>query len=145
MQSQLLRALANATVGTNTKLVLVIMSGSAVAVPWAAASPQVPAIIQLFYPGVLGGEGLADIILGKAAPGGKLPIMVPTGEGQLPKDYLDQSMQAPPGRTHRYFTGQPLFSFGHGLSYSSFRYSNLSVSHSLLPAGSPDTESTQPV
>ena len=61
--------------------------------------------------------------------------MVPTSEAQLPKDYLDQSMMAPPGRTHRYFTGTPLYPFGFGLGYSSFRYSDLAVSHRSLASG----------
>jgi hypothetical protein len=53
------------------------------------------------FVGVLGGEALAEVLYGVSAPSAKLPVMVPTAESQLPKDYLDQSMQAPPGRTHR--------------------------------------------
>ena len=136
VQQDLLKELANATAGTDTKIILVVMSGSAVAVPFAAASPQVSAIVQLFYPGVLGGEALADVLFGIAAPGGKLPVMIPTGESQLPEDYLDQSMTAGQGRTHRYFSGVPLFDFGFGLSYSTFTYSGLAVSHTSLVAGS---------
>lgn len=130
-QLELLKALANST---RTTIVLVVMSGSAVEVSWAASSDRVGAIIQHFYPGVLGGEALADVLIGLASPGGKLPVMVPTGEDQLPADYLNQSMQAGQGRTHRYFTGTPLYPFGFGLSYSSFTYSNLQVSRSVLDA-----------
>ena len=137
-QLELLKALAHQT---QTPIVLVIMSGSAVATPWAASSDRVGAIVQHFYPGVLGGEALADVLFGIASPAGKLPVMVPVSEDQLPKDYLNQSMQAPPGRTHRYFTETPLYPFGHGLSYSSMRYSDLTVSHESLAAGSSSLDS----
>jgi hypothetical protein len=73
-------------------VILVIMSGSSVATPWAAGSNRVGAIVQHFYPGVLGGEALAEVLFGKLAPSGRLPLMVPTSEAQLPADYLNQSM-----------------------------------------------------
>jgi hypothetical protein len=130
-QLDLLKALA---IQTQTPIVLVIMSGSAVATPWASSSNRVGAIVQHFYPGVLGGEALADVLFGIASPAGKLPVMVPVSEAQLPRDYLNQSMQAPPGRTHRYFTETPLYPFGHGLGYSSMQYSGLAVSHESLAA-----------
>jgi beta-glucosidase len=131
-QLDLLKALA---AETDTPIVLVLMSGSSVAVPWAASSGRVGAIVQHFYPGVLGGEALAEVLFGKVAPSGRLPLMIPVSEAQLPKDYLNQSMMAPPGRTHRYFTEEPLYPFGFGLSYSSMRYERLSVSHESLAAG----------
>jgi len=106
-QQVLLEAIA---AKTNTTIVLVLLSGSAVATPWAARSPRIGAILQLFYPGVLGGAALAEVLFGQAAPSGRLPVMIPESELQLPRDYLDQSMEAGPGRTHRYFTGKPLFS-----------------------------------
>jgi beta-glucosidase len=136
-QLELVQSLANST---KTTIVLVVMSGSAVEVTWAAASPRISAVVQHFYPGVLGGEALADVLMGFASPAGKLPVMVPTSEGQLPKDYLDQSMQIAPGRTHRYFTGKPLYPFGFGLGYSSFSYSNLTVSHAVVAAGVTDVD-----
>ena len=138
-QLALIQALANST---NTTIVLVVMSGSAVEVTWAAASSRVGAIVQAFYPGVLGGSALADVLLGVTPPAGKLPVMVPTSELQLPDDYLNQSMQAGMGRTHRYFNGTPLYPFGFGLGYSTFTYSNLEVSHSVLPAGAASVAAT---
>jgi beta-glucosidase len=78
------------------------------------------------------------VLFGLKPPGGKLPVMVPTGEEQLPKAYLDQSMQAEMGRTHRYFKGTPLYAFAHGLGYSSMGYSGLRVSHDTLAAGHGD-------
>ena len=143
VQSALVQAVANATAGTETKVILVIMSGSAVATPWAVASPHVSAIVQMFYPGVLGGEALADVLFGAAAPGGKLPIMIPKSEAQLPADYLNQSMKAGLGRTHRYFQGTPLFGFGHGLSYSTFRFSNVTISRKSLSAAAEDESDSE--
>jgi beta-glucosidase len=81
-------------------------------IPRRSSQARVGAIVQHFYPGVLGGEALAEVLFGRSAPSAKLPVMVPTGESQLPRDYLDQSMKAAPGRTHRYFTGTPLYPFG---------------------------------
>jgi beta-glucosidase len=86
------------------------------------------------------GEALADVLFGHAAPSGRLPVMVPTSEAQLPADYLDQSMQAGDGRTHRYFRGTPLYPFGFGLGYSTFAYSDLALSHAVLRAGAADVE-----
>ena len=136
-QLALLQALATQT---TTPIVLVIMSGSSVATPWAAASDRVGAIVQHFYPGVLGGEALAEVLFGARAPSGRLPVMIPTNESQLPIDYLDQSMMAPPGRTHRYFTSTPLYPFGFGLGYSTHSYGQLRVSHESLAAGTDDLE-----
>eukprot|EP00938_MAST-03A_sp_MAST-3A-sp1_P001587 g1587.t1 len=116
-QELLLETLANST---NTSIVVVIESGSAVSVPWAKSSDRISAIVQHFYSGVLGGEALAQVLTGLQAPSGRLPLMIPYDESSLPKDYLDQSMTATPGRTHRYFKGDPLFRFGFGMEYSTF-------------------------
>lgn len=118
MQLELLQSIANSTEAAHTQIVLVIMSGSAVAVPWAASSDRVGAIVQSFYSGVLGGAALADVLFGRVAPAGRLPVMVPTSEAQLPADYLNQSMLAGSGRTHAYFQGSPLYQFGFGLGTS---------------------------
>ena len=107
----------------------------AVEVTWAEQSGRVGAIVQHFYSGVLGGEALADVLFGLASPSGKLPVMVPTDESQLSADYLDQNMQAGQGRTHRYFKVTPLYSFGYGLGYSTFKFSDLKVSHNVVSAG----------
>ena len=116
-QGLLLETLANST--KNTSIVVVVESGSAVSVPWAANSNRVSAIVQHFYSGVLGGDALAQVLVGVQAPSGRLPVMIPYDESS-PKDYLDQSMTAKPGRTHRYFQGDPLYRFGFGLEYSTF-------------------------
>lgn len=128
-QLELLEALAQET---NTSIVAVIMSGSAVALPWASREPRISAIVQHFYAGVLGGEALAEVLAGLHAPSGRLPVMVPESEAQLPKDYLDSSMTAGMGRTHRYFTGTPLYPFGFGMGYSTFEYQKLSLSEGAI-------------
>ena len=100
-------------------VVMVLLSGSAVAVNWADAN--VPAILQAWYPGQAGGTAVADVLFGDASPGGRLPVTFYRSVDQLPP-FDDYAMK---GRTYRYFTGEPLYPFGHGLSYARFEYSNL--------------------
>ena len=116
-QTNLLKDLA----GLNKPVILVLMSGSAIAVNWE--NENVPAIIQAWYPGQAGGEALADIIFGNYNPGGRLPVTFYKSVNQLP-DYENYDMA---GRTYRYFSGEVLYPFGYGLSYSDFKYSNLNV------------------
>jgi beta-glucosidase len=120
-QEELLRAVS----ATGTPVVLVLLSGSAVAIPWAAQ--HVPAILQAWYPGQAAGEALADVLFGDASPGGRLPVTVYRSAADLPS-FSDYSME---NRTYRYFRGTPLFPFGHGLSYARFRYHDLRVSDSI--------------
>lgn len=108
-------------------VVFVNMSGSAVAMPWAAA--HVNAIVQAFYPGEAGGAAVADVLLGRYNPAGRLPVTFYRATADLPP-FADYRMA---GRTYRYFHGTPLFPFGFGLSYTTFRYANLRV----IPAAGP--------
>ena len=82
-QMALLNMLSKGDIKTTTPIVLVIMSGSGVSVPTLQQSPNVRAIIQLFYPGEEGGNALADVIYGKISPSGRLPVTVPTDESQV--------------------------------------------------------------
>jgi beta-glucosidase len=100
-------------------IVLVLLSGSAVAVNWAAE--HVPAIVEAWYPGQAGGDGIADALFGDANPGGRLPVTFYRSVDDLPP-FEDYRME---GRTYRYFRGEPLFPFGYGLSYTTFAYSDL--------------------
>ena len=68
------------------------------------------------YPGEEGGTALANILFGATNPSGRMPITVVESIAQLP-DYLDLHMGLAPGRTHRHFTGTPMYTFGYGLSY----------------------------
>lgn len=110
-------------------IVLVLMSGGALAVPWAAA--HIPAIVQAWYPGQAGGAALAGVLFGDVNPGGRLPYTVPRGTEDLPP-FDDYSLA---GRTYRFQTIEPLFPFGHGLSYTSFALENLRLDRTQVAAG----------
>jgi beta-glucosidase len=97
-------------------LVLVNMSGSAMALNWADS--HVPAIIQAWYPGGEGGQAVAELIAGDFSPAGRLPVTFYKSAADLPP-FKDYGMQ---GRTYKYFKGKPLYPFGHGLSYTRFTY-----------------------
>jgi len=99
--------------------VLVLFNGSALAVNWAR--DHVPAIVEAWYPGQAGGQAIADVLFGDYNPAGRLPVTFYKSADQLPA-FTDYRMQ---GRTYRYFTGEPLFPFGYGLSYTTFTYRSL--------------------
>jgi len=111
-QSALLKALQ----ATGRPVVFVNCSGSAIGMPWEAE--HLPAILQAWYPGQAGGIAVANVLFGKTNPGGRLPITFYRSTADLPA-FTDYSMT---NRTYRYFTGKPLFAFGHGLSYTTFKY-----------------------
>ncbi|MBK8004791.1 MAG: glycoside hydrolase family 3 C-terminal domain-containing protein [Gemmatimonadetes bacterium] len=115
-QEELIRRVA----ATGTPVVVVLVGGSAVTMPWL---DRVGAVLDVWYPGEAGGEALAALLLGEANPAGRLPITFPVAEGQLPLSYR----HAPTGRGDDYtdLTGLPLFPFGFGLSYTRFAYSDL--------------------
>ena len=117
LQQQLLEKLR----ATAKPIVFVNLSGSAIALPWA--DQNLNAILQAWYPGQAGGTAVADILLGNYNPAGRLPVTFYRASTDLP-DFKDYSMT---GRTYRYFAGRPLYAFGHGLSYTSFRYANLRI------------------
>jgi beta-glucosidase len=121
-QQKLLEALH----ATGKPVVLVLTTGSALAVDWAKAN--LPAILVAWYPGQRGGNAVADVLFGNANPGGRLPITFYKADTKLPA-FDDYSMR---GRTYRYFDGEPLYPFGYGLSYSKFEYSNLKLDRSSV-------------
>ena len=98
--------------------VLVLMNGSALGVNWA--DENVPAIVEAWYPGGEGGTAVAALLAGDFSPGGRLPLTFYKSVDQLPP-FDDYSMSK---RTYRYFSGEPLYPFGYGLSYTTFSYSN---------------------
>jgi beta-glucosidase len=101
---------------TGKPVVFVNCTGSAVAMPWEAR--HLSAIVQAWYPGGEGGTAVADILFGKCNPSGRLPITFYARTADLPA-FTDYRMA---NRTYRYFAGLPLFPFGFGLSYTTFRY-----------------------
>ena len=108
--------------------VLVLMSGSAVAVNWA--QEHVPAIVEAWYGGQAAGSALADVLFGDYNPGGRLPVTFYKSVNDLPA--FDDYRMA--GRTYRFFKGSPLYPFGYGLSYTTFAYKNLRTSSARLRA-----------
>jgi beta-glucosidase len=101
--------------------VLVLLNGSALAVNWAQAN--VPAIVEAWYPGQAG-NAIADVLFGDYNPAGRLPVTFYKSVNDVPA-FDDYRMT---GRTYRFFKGEPLYAFGHGLSYTSFSYANLRTS-----------------
>src|SRR5438876_6720624 len=109
--------------------VLVLMSGSAVAVNWA--QEHVPAIVEAWYGGQAAGSALADVLFGDYSPGGRLPVTFYKSVDDLPR--FDDYRMA--GRTYRFLKGTPLYPFGYGLSYTTFTYNNLRTNTAKLRAG----------
>ncbi|MBV9157393.1 MAG: glycoside hydrolase family 3 C-terminal domain-containing protein, partial [Acidobacteriaceae bacterium] len=123
--------LLEALVATGKPVVLVLTNGSALGVNWA--KDHANAVLEAWYPGEEGGTAVAETLSGKNNPAGRLPVTFYTGVDQLPA-FESYAMK---GRTYRYFEGKPLYPFGYGLSYTSFRYSKLELAHGEIQAGSP--------
>ena len=122
------RKLLAALQATGKPVVMVLTGGSALAVDWAQA--KLPAILMAWYPGQRGGNAVADVLFGAVNPSGRLPVTFYKADEKLP-DFEDYSMK---NRTYRYFEGQPLYPFGHGLSYTRFTYSGLKLDKASLAA-----------
>src|SRR5579875_2285280 len=123
--------LVEALAATHKPLVVVLMNGSALSVNWEKAHAD--AILEAWYAGEEGGTAVAETLSGKNDPAGRLPVTFYQGVHQLPH-FEDYSMK---GRTYRYFQGEPLWPFGYGLSYTSFRYGGLILPKAPLRAGDP--------
>ena len=115
-------------VATRKPVVLVLMNGSALAINWA--DRHVGAILEAWYPGEQGGTAVAQALAGDVSPGGKLPVTFYESVDQLP-DFDNYAVQ---GRTYRYFTGEALYPFGYGLSYTTFAFSRLHFDKDALEA-----------
>ncbi len=140
-QEKLLEAVA----ATGKPIVLVLMSGRPLAISWAAS--HVAAILEAWFPGVEGGNAIADIVFGDANPSGRLPLSIPRTVGQVPIYYSHLNTGRPPCVEPKscvdpeYHTGyfdlppSPLYPFGYGLSYTRFAYRNLHVDPQLQAHG----------
>ncbi len=117
-QEQLLEAV----VATGKPVVLVLENGRPLTIGWA--KEHVPAILEAWYPGEFGGKAIAETLFGDNNPAGRLTITFPRSTGQLPDFY-----NSDPSRMEKYVddNGKPLFPFGFGLSYTTFRYGHLAV------------------
>jgi beta-glucosidase len=112
VQTETMKALKT----TGKPVIFVMMTGSAIATPWEAEN--IPAIVNAWYGGQSAGTAVADVVFGDYNPAGRLPVTFYRSDGDLP-DFNSYDMT---NRTYRYFHGQPLWSFGHGLSYTTFQY-----------------------
>jgi beta-glucosidase len=131
VQQQLLEAVT----ASGTPVVLVLMNGRPLALPWAAE--HVPTILETWFLGVETGHAVADVLFGDVSPSGKLPVTVPRSVGQVPIYYNHKNTGRPPGTekwTSKYLDlpATPLYPFGWGLSYTRFRYSDLRLSAARL-------------
>jgi len=115
------QALLEAARATGKPLVVVLMNGSQVNLAWAR--DHADAILEAWYPGQAGGLAVAKVLSGQVNPGGRLPLTFYRSVDDLPP-FGDYDMR---GRTYRYFTGTPVYPFGHGLSYTRFDYSPLQL------------------
>ena len=133
-QLELLKAIS----GVGKPVVLVLINGRPLEISWAASN--IPVILEAWHPGTEGGNAVADILYGDATPGGKLPVTWPRSSAQIPIYYAHNITQEPETKknfTSRYWDipSSPLYPFGHGLSYTTFSFSNLRVSKPELKVG----------
>ena len=126
---QVQQDLIEALYATGKPLIMVNCSGGAMAIPWE--TEHLPAILQAWYPGEEGGRAVGEVVFGDVSPSGRLPVTFYRSTYDLP-DFTNYSMA---NRTYRYFTGLPLFAFGHGLSYTRFDYSRPSLASKQVNAG----------
>ena len=132
-QQQLLEAVT----ATGKPEVMVLENGRPLTIGWA--KQHVPAILEAWYPGEFGGQAIAETLFGDNNPAGRLTVTFPRSTGQLPDFY-----NYDPSRMHKYVDddGEPLFPFGFGLSYTTFRYDHLAVRPPTAPTASRDGEIT---
>jgi len=116
---------------------VVLMNGRPLSIPWLATAA--PAIVEAWLPGTEGGNAVADVLLGKGNPGGKLPVTFPRTVGQVPLYYNHKPTGRPPKDEDKYTSKYidapwtPLFPFGYGLSYTTFRLTDLTVTPKQIP------------
>jgi beta-glucosidase len=123
--------LLESAVATGKPVIVVLQSGSAVSLNWA--NQHAAAILEAWYPGVAGGTAIARTLAGENNPAGRLPVTFYANLEGLPL-FTDYGIK---GRTYRYFQGKPLWGFGYGLSYTTFKYGAVTVSSEAPNAGDP--------
>lgn len=113
-------------------LIIVQFQGGPISSPIAVTAAD--AILVAWFPGFEGGSALTDVLMGRVSPAGRMPVTMLSDASQLPP-FNDVVLRTPPGRTHWYYNGHPLFPFGFGLSYASFAYTGVAVTpQTLLPS-----------
>jgi beta-glucosidase len=127
--------LLQAVVATGTPVVLLVMNGRPLDLRWPAEN--VPAILDVWYPGSQGGHAVAALLFGDDSPAGKLPFTWPRTGGQVPIIYNHTRSHKPEDQWRRYWDEEstPLYAFGHGLSYGSFAYGTPTLSAESIAVG----------
>jgi beta-glucosidase len=121
--------LVKAVLAVNPRTIVVLMNAGPLTIPYV--KENAPAILEAWWPGEQGGNAIADVLFGNVNPGGKMPLTVYASAEQVPsQDEYDVTK----GFTYMYINGKPLFPFGHGLSYTTFSYSNLKLSAKQINA-----------
>lgn len=126
--------LLQAVTATGTPVVVLVLNGRPLEINWAV--DHVPAILDIWYPGTQGGAAVANVVFGDVSPAGRLPFTWPRSSGQVPMFYA-HTISHEPGNQHRRYwdvDGTPLFPFGFGLSYSSFRYGAVELDRTSITA-----------
>ncbi|KAK3012608.1 hypothetical protein RJ639_009608 [Escallonia herrerae] len=135
------------TIATASKhpLILVLTGGGPLDISFAEKDPRISSILWIGYPGEAGGKALAEVMFGDYNPGGRLPMTwYPQSFTSIPMNDMNMradSSRGYPGRTYRFYTGDRVYGFGHGLSYTNFTYKLLSAPNKLSLLGSMKTES----
>lgn len=135
------RQLIEAILKTGKPAVLVLLNGRPLALQWE--HDNVPAIVEAWFPGTMGGQAIVDVLYGQHNPSGKLPVTFPRKLGQVPIYYyhkntgrpLDDKVESRFSSRYLDAPNTPLYPFGHGLSYTTFHYSKPMLSSGKLPAG----------
>jgi beta-glucosidase len=118
------RELVERLIATGTPIVMVLLTGRPYALDWALSGEGPAAVVQSFFPGEEGGTALARVLDGSVSPSGRLPVSLPRSAGSQPFSYLHPPLAGPSGVTSTDST--PVRTFGFGLSYASFAYSEFS-------------------
>ena len=120
--------LVSTVADANKNVVLLLMNGGPLSLGDISLNDNVKAIMEVFYPGALGGLVIPTILVGNESPAGCMPVTTYKSSKEAP-DPTDYNMNTSPGRTYRYYSGTPEVPFGFGLSYTTFSYSKLSLSN----------------
>ena len=133
------KELAKKIAETGVNIVVVLMNGRPLAIPWLAEN--VPAILEAWFPGIQSGNAVSDVLFGDYNPGGKLAVTVPRSVGQIPCFYYHRNTGRPPSEENAFSSKyidlpiNPLYPFGHGLSYTEFKYSKFKIKEKKVEAG----------
>jgi beta-glucosidase len=130
------RELVEALLATGKPVIAVLTGGSALALPWLTS--RAAAVVYAWYPGAEGGNAVAEVLFGDVNPAGRLPITIYRSAADLPP-FASYDMR---GRTYRYFDGEPLYAFGYGLSYTTFKYVQIGAVGGAFAAAAVEIENT---